>query len=600
MNRGFAILLLCAPIAFGQKSRVPPPPPPAALLLDAVVTDAQGRPVAGLASEDFEISHADQPQKVARLTWFDTRSHAAKTATPPAAPNLSPGDIRRNIVLIVDDLGLSPERTVAMQQLLRTFVDEQLAPDDWAVIVRTSSGSGWEQQLTTDHRALAAQIEHVHPLGRGLSDAAYAGAMWQCVRWATDGLYSLPGRKAVVLLSEHLQSALPGNDAEHEFVRRSMALAAHRAMMVFYTVDPRGPAELPQGSMLSWLVKETGGMFAPDLPSVLRDQEGYYVIEFRPAQEGMAATPAVLQLHGKVGILRWRFGFLPREQPQRAPVPLDRTTGLQQALTGATGGAEIRTRVTASFAGFSRAGAQIDCLVHIDARDLSVMRSLKGTRSLSAEVQIAVYGDSGRVTGPPGRTYALTLEDAAYGKALEQGLVYNARLTLPNPGGYQVRAVVADGIADHFGSAMQFLEVPPANQGRFSVSGLLVKADTPAKPPDGAGAAQSDLAAIRVYQPGATINFSYGVFNAVISPEKKSRLNVHTRIYATGRLLYDGRPIDLEFSDGNTTRIVGGKVQLDSRISPGEYVIEVEVTDLLAKADTPHTAVQFITFEVRE
>src|SRR5947209_5001274 len=117
MKRGFAILLLCWPIAFGQKSRIPPTPTPPrpALLVDAAVTDSEGRPVAGLSAGDFEITQAGEPQKIDSITWFDTRKHAATTATPPAALELPPDHIRRNIVLVADDLGLAPDRAAALQ-----------------------------------------------------------------------------------------------------------------------------------------------------------------------------------------------------------------------------------------------------------------------------------------------------------------------------------------------------------------------------------------------------------------------------------------------------------------------------------------------------
>jgi VWFA-related protein len=603
MKRGFAILLLCAPIAFGQKSRVPPTPPPPspALLLDATVTDPAGRAISGLSAADFEITQAGEPQKIDSLTWFDTKTHAAATATPPSALNLSPDHIRRNIVLVVDDLGLPPERAAALQSVLRAFVSSQLAADDYAAIVRTSSGSSREQQLTTDRRALVEQVEHVQPLGRGMSDAASAGAIWQCIRWAIDGLRAAPGRKAVVLVSEHLKaSTAPAAAPSNDYPRRSMALAAHGAMTVFYTVDPRGPAEPPQNSTLALLVRETGGIFAADLSAVLRDQEGYYVIGFHPATQSLASTPPVLQLHGKVGALRWRFGFLTRPEPRRTLVPPDRAVAMQQAQIGAAGGDGIRVRVTPLFTGFTGEGAVVECLVHIDARDLAVVHGLKGTHQLSAEIQLAGFGDSGRISSPPGKSYTATLGDAGYQQALRQGLVYTTRLTLPGPGGYEVRAVVADGVSDRFGSAMQFVEVPGVNRGAFATSGLLVRADTPADAVPGSVLPADDQASTRIFKQGSTIAFTYGVFNALPGPAKESRLHVQTRLYATARLVYEGRPIDLDFPANNAVREITGKVHLDDRISPGEYVIEVEVTDLLAPKDAPRVAIQYMTFEVRE
>jgi hypothetical protein len=215
---------------------------------------------------------------------------------------------------------------------------------------------------------------------------------------------------------------------------------------------------------------------------------------------------------------------------------------------------------------------------------------------------VGAYGDNGKVAGGPPTGYSMTLTGAQYERACEGGLIYTTRLTVPAPGGYQIRAIVVDGLSDRVGSAMQFVELPEANQGRLAVSGLLLKGEASGKPLAEGLSVERETAAVRIFRPGVPIGFSYAVFNASLGPAKNSRVQVVTRIYATGREVYHGTPIDLEFPAGNgpLVREVSGKVQLDSRLSPGEYVIEVEVTDMLAKEGSPHVAFQYMTFEVRE
>src|SRR5215467_5026798 len=81
MQRGLAIVVLCAPLAIGQRL----------LTLDASVTDRDGRPVAGLSAADFALTHRGVARKVESAEWSDA----------------SRG---RNIIVIVDDLGLTPAR----------------------------------------------------------------------------------------------------------------------------------------------------------------------------------------------------------------------------------------------------------------------------------------------------------------------------------------------------------------------------------------------------------------------------------------------------------------------------------------------------------
>ena len=81
-------------------------------VIDAVVLDTTGRPVTDLTADDFEVVHGGRTQKIANFTWFDTRLHAAVSRPGQAAPlpalDLVPDEIRRNLIVIVDDLGLSP------------------------------------------------------------------------------------------------------------------------------------------------------------------------------------------------------------------------------------------------------------------------------------------------------------------------------------------------------------------------------------------------------------------------------------------------------------------------------------------------------------
>lgn len=585
MNRRLLVFLVCVPVAFAQRSRTHDAAnkPAQAQSFDVTVTSAAGNPVPGLTAADFELTQAGQSQKIDSVTWFDPARHPAEC---------------RNFVLLVDDLGLTPARAGALQQLLRAFVDEQLAPDDRAVILRTSSGAGWLQQVGTDRKPLLAQIERIQPLGRGISPNALASAVWQTIRWAAEGLRTIPGRKAVVVVSERLDAPLvPG--ADPQYIRTSLRSQAHAAEMVLYTVNPAAPAEPPLDSALAWLIKETGGLPAPDLAAVARDQQGFYTLSFHPSSESNAANPVALALHGKILNLRWRAGFLSDPDTPRAPVPPTRAAVVDHALRGATTAGDLQVRVTPIFTGFTRNTATIDVVLYFGGHGLSDLIDLKGMHQLIAEIQLAAYSDSGRVTGPPGRGYDMFLTDTQLEKAREEGLVYTTRLTVPRAGAYQVRAAVIDGLSDRIGSAMHFLEIPAVDRGAFAIGGLTLKTDTPSKAGDGIRPAQ-DLSATDVFKPGSPIAFSYGLFNSTLGPAKESRLRVRTAIYATARQVYTGQPVDLEFPPATTNvRQVNGKVQLDTRLSPGEYVLEIEVTDLLANADPPRVAYQYATFAVR-
>src|SRR5665213_1835717 len=89
--------------------------------VDAVVTDSQGHAVRDLQKDDFEILEDRKPETITNFSWVEV----APPPTPPSAP--SPGgaasrpaaappariaqknEIRRDIVLMLDDASLIEE-----------------------------------------------------------------------------------------------------------------------------------------------------------------------------------------------------------------------------------------------------------------------------------------------------------------------------------------------------------------------------------------------------------------------------------------------------------------------------------------------------------
>src|ERR1039458_2964844 len=143
MKRRFAALLACALIAFGQRGSPPPPVVgPAPLVLGAVAVDAAGHPVGDLRAEDFEVVQGGVSRKITNFTWFDTRLHTAVSqAGQLAALDLLPDEIRRNLVVVVDDLGLTPAGIDGVRDALKTFVGSGMSSGDRMAILRTSGGS---------------------------------------------------------------------------------------------------------------------------------------------------------------------------------------------------------------------------------------------------------------------------------------------------------------------------------------------------------------------------------------------------------------------------------------------------------------------------
>ena len=144
--------------------------------VDAVVTDSKGHHITDLKPEEFQVFEDGKPQKLTNFSYVQVTPErqampAAKAERPkpvskgpsalPPAPlaQIRPEDIRRTIVLMVDDLGLSFESMASVRGALRKFVNEQMQPGDLVAICRTGAGSGALQQFSVDKRVLLSVID---------------------------------------------------------------------------------------------------------------------------------------------------------------------------------------------------------------------------------------------------------------------------------------------------------------------------------------------------------------------------------------------------------------------------------------------------------
>jgi VWFA-related protein len=260
--------------------------------VDAVVTDSSGHQVTNLRAQDFEVLEDGRPQKITACTYVKiadllpprARLHKPNREPVPSEPpaiHVKQEQVRRTVVLLVDDLGLSFESTGRVRRALHKFVDEQMQPGDLVAVIRTRGGMGALEQFTNDKRILHAAIDHVQwfvtgghvsafePIGYDHSSNASTmtmsrggarqsngagpsqGAIEQRVGFAAGTLGSInfviralrdmPGRKAVILFSDRIP-ALTGSLTGGLMLDglRQLADLANRSAVVLYTVDARG------------------------------------------------------------------------------------------------------------------------------------------------------------------------------------------------------------------------------------------------------------------------------------------------------------------------------------------------------------------------
>ena len=604
-----AAVLMFVQIAFGQRSASESTATPAPWVIDAVALDATGRPVTDLTADDFEVVHGGRTQKVTNFTWFDTRMHAAVsrpgTAAQLPALDLVPDEIRRNLVVIVDDLGLSPAGINRVRSELKGFISGSMGPGDRVAVVRSSSGEGVLQQLTGDTRILGKAIDGIRYLGGGTSGANAGRGFWLALHYALEGLRYLPGRKVVVVFAENPSVPGPWDRTPGE-----AAHAAHAAGAAVYAIQLLSATTRTQGSAtgaMEMLARDSGGLFGAAFAGVLQNEQGYYAIGFQPEDTSIdpagrwsPAKAAQVKVRRAGVVVRARAGFVRHAPRVDFPAPVDRGEQLKNALESPFSGFDIPARLTAVFTDYAAGVPIVEAVVHFDAREISVIHDLQDLYQGSLQLRTAAYTDDGRSTAPMMTGSNIAMRPAEYRYGIEHGLRISFQIKLPGPGAWQIRAVVADGTSDRIGSAAQFVEVPNVKQGSLAMSGLVLRGETPA----GATVSADPDAApdVRIFKAGGRYTFSYAVFGALSGMDKQSALEVHTRIFAEGRVVFDGEPKRVTFGEtpANARRQISSQLNLEPLMASGDYVLQVTVRDLLAPAGESRTATQFTDFQLRE
>jgi hypothetical protein len=339
----------------------------------------------------------------------------------------------------------------------------------------------------------------------------------------------------------------------------------------------------------------------------LQNEQGYYAIGFQPedtpldpTQRWSPAKPPQLKVRREGVVVRSRAGFVKHAPRVDFPVPAEHSELIRNALLSPFGGRDIPARLTAVFSDPGNGGPIVDAVLHFDPRDISLVHDLQDIYQGSLQMRTAAYTDDGRSVGPLMTASKITLRPAEYRHAIEYGLRVSFQIKLPAPGAWQIRVVVADGTSDRAGSAMQFVEIPNVKSGSLAMSGLILRGDTPAGATSPAD--PNEAFDVRIFKPGGRYTFSYSIFGALIGIDKQSSIEVQTRVFADGRVVFDGTPRRVSFGEvpANARRQISGQLNLEPLMAPGNYILQVTVRDLLAPPGEPRTATQFTDFRVPE
>ena len=670
-----------------------------AVRIDAVVTDRDGRIVSDLTAEDFEVRQDGKKQTVTFAQFMpvlvaEPREEARTRAVAPAgspveAAALPPMPVKREAVqrtlaIVVDDLSLSVESFQNAQRALHTFVDRELQPTDLVALVRTGGSSGALQSFTTDRRVLHAAIDGLRWNGasRNGVEAFEAVNQWttfdnrtgmapsddfktitQLRNWmsaagtlgalnlAIQGTRDLPGRKAIIFVSEGFQlmvretndtAKLPNARLRYSVDR--VIDQATRAGVVIYSLDSRGlqtaglqasdnlkstrPGQTMDEAVrvsasdryefnrdtqegMAYLAEQTGGFavlntndLARGLGRITSDLRGYYVIGYVPEDGTFAAKGKTARFH-KIAITVKRAGlrvktrkeFLGISDPQETAGPTTAAEQLVHAAISPFAATDIALRATALPAFSPDQGMFVRALLHIDARALTFVDSEGVRKTASVDVLGMVFNQEGAEVAHLSTGFAVALTAEAESDALRDGLAYNLRIPIPRAGGYQVRFAVRDQQSGAMGSAGEFVDVDDMPGGAFALSGIVLRSGDRTATQAVGDVDEISLTpaqALRVYRPGTRLSYAYEIYNV------STTVDVAATIYRGTEKVFAVAPNTLPLPpDGGRRFAAAGGLSLGEGLPPGSYRLVVSATTPDAnRKGRSRAAVQQIGFDV--
>ncbi|MBK5298994.1 MAG: VWA domain-containing protein [Vicinamibacteria bacterium] len=700
-----AIGLLTSELLSGAQSPPQPADPPRfrvgvdVVRIDAVVTDKDGNLVTDLTADDFELRQDGEPQTITLAHYVavdapqsgPTRLASTNLPGTMAAPIVSSGrltraKVQRTMVLVVDDLGIAWENMDATRKALRRFVDEEVQEGDLVALVRTGAFWGALQQLTTDRRVLHAAIDQVRwtalsrrgvgsfepvndwrtgssvqtpgggantgftnpdPLDLGtlddLRESMSASASLSAMVFAITGMRDLPGRKAVVLLSEGFTFIESGSSQPEDRVSlqvRRLTDMALRTGTVIYAMDPRGlmaagltaednlkvggPAAavdhatdrrqslLQTQDAMASLAEITGGLavlntndLGRGLKRISDDQRGYYVIGYAPPEGTFAApgkTPRFHQFSLKVrrpGLrVRTRQGFLGESDIDRSTAEHTPQQALNDAAVSPFLAGDIPLRATLVPGYDQKTGASVRALLHIDATTLTFTPEPEtGTRTAKVDVVGIVVDEWGVPVSQRNSHFTATLAKDAGEGTLQAGIVYSLIVPVKRAGGFQVRFAVRDATSGALGAAGEFVQIPELTKGALALSGVVLGEESQSAMAPGdetAAVAQISSPALRVFAPGARLVYTYEIYNAA------APVDTRVTVWRDGRPYFSAPPATLTpLPKPQPTKAAGG-IKLGDRMPPGDYVFQVSAITKPTGRGKPKAATRWTTFEVRQ
>jgi hypothetical protein len=267
---------------------------------------------------------------------------------------------------------------------------------------------------------------------------------------------------------------------------------------------------------------------------------------------------------------------------------------------------DLRVRLTALYSQTKDDKPVINALLHFDANQLVFAEQPDGWYKATVEITAGLYGADGQEVDFADKTWNLEAKGKTYEYMKKNGIAFLMNVPVKQHGAYQMRLVLRDTANGQLGSSTQVIEVPDIRNGKLALSGILLAAD---KSKSEAAVDQAEgvigdtdskkTAAVRIFESGETIAWSYQILNAKTGKDNRPQLTARIRLFHEGQQAYEGPSIEMNSqAQGSSKRMIAADQMYLKQLPPGYYVLQIAVTDTLAK-EGQRLAVQSIDFDAQ-
>jgi VWFA-related protein len=338
--------------------------------IDAVVTDKDGRFVAGLGPKSFALKEEGQLQVLTSVDHFvaggtgDGREFADVPIVIDLGPSggvwpqldsekIRPIVINRRMIVFFFDLTTMAEEDLSRSvDAAKKFINNQMSPADLVAVVSFGRQFKINSDFTNSHADLECELTSLMPGKDGMSQSL-PGLSTDIVPEVDDGvetedqtefnifnvdnrlyavdalaglLGAIPGRKSVIEFSGGIKQTVEGNTS----AVKAATDAANMNVVSLYEVDMSNSTVPGWRNILASVARDSGGKlftgvkdFAPIFKQVQDDSQDYYLLSYystNTKRDGLYRNVSVKVEKVRGAQVKFRQGYFgPKDVPNTAP-----------------------------------------------------------------------------------------------------------------------------------------------------------------------------------------------------------------------------------------------------------------------------------------